>query len=227
MSIHQPSVSRMVNPVFPSPTSILGCGTHVSDPHPGLVPLSIPITGRRAALPVIVLLWLTASAIRLPAQEPAGGVPASATRLTDAQESRAQELEGRLKCPVCRTQSVRESTSFMALEMRTRIRELIAAGKSDREVLEYFVERYGDYILLEPRKRGFGISAYVLPLLAVLVGAALIVGWLSARRAPVTRAPAGGPGAPGSTRPARTAAPASLSPAENERVDRELKRYTA
>ena len=76
----------------------------------------------------------------------------------------------------------------MALEMRSKIRELIAAGRTDEQVLEYFVARYGDYILLEPRKRGFGWAAYALPLAAVLLGALLLVGVYGARRLP-RRAP--------------------------------------
>lgn len=140
----------------------------------------------------------------------------SARALTPEQEARAQRLEGRLKCPVCRTQSVRESTSFMALEMRSRIRELIAAGRSDREILRHFVDRYGDYILLEPRKEGFGLSAYLLPFLAVAAGGILLLLRMSrgARRvtAPEVVPPSPTPGASGSP--------------DLHRVDEELKRYT-
>lgn len=141
--------------------------------------------------------------------------------LTAAQEKRFERLESRLKCPVCRTQSVRESSSFMALEMRARIGELIAAGRTDDEILAYFVERYGDYILLEPRKEGFGLSAYVLPLLAVIVGGALLLVTIVRRRREPD--PAAGEGSePSEARSAR-----ALSPAERARVDEELKRYTA
>jgi len=136
--------------------------------------------------------------------------------LTDAQEARAQDLEGRLKCPVCRVQSVRESTSFMALEMRAKIRELIAAGRSDGEVLQFFVDRYGDYILLEPRKRGFGLAAYALPLLAVLAGVVLLL--LGARR--------GRQRASAARETTSSPAASALSPADRERVEEELKRYT-
>jgi cytochrome c-type biogenesis protein CcmH len=123
--------------------------------------------------------------------------------LDGAGEARASALEGRLKCPVCRTQSVRESPSFLAIEMRTRIREMIAEGRSDGEVLDWFAARYGDDILLEPRKRGFGLAAWILPVAALAAGAALL-----ARRAR-----------------GRTAPPAAveLTPEERDRVERELK----
>lgn len=157
-------------------------------------------------------------------------------RLSEAEESRARSLEGRLKCPVCRTQSVLESTSFMALEMRAKIRELIASGKSDREILDYFVDRYGDYILLEPRKAGFALSAYLLPALAVLGGCVFLL--LALRRAGSRRRGVDGAShgdgrasaqspKKDSAAPAETpAAPEILSPADSARVEEELKRYT-
>lgn len=138
--------------------------------------------------------------------------------LTEEQEERAQALEGRLKCPVCRVQSVRESGSFMALEMRTKIRQLIVEGRTDDEVLEWFVARYGDFILLEPRKRGFGLVAYVLPLAAVLVGATLLALRFRGRSSSSSRAPA--PASPDADGPAGT-----KSPTDDARVERELQRY--
>jgi cytochrome c-type biogenesis protein CcmH len=140
------------------------------------------------------------------------GPLATVPPLTEDQEGRAQKLEGRLKCPVCRTQSVRESTSFMALEMRAKIRELIRQGRSDDEVLAFFADRYGDYILLEPRKEGFGLAAYLLPMLAVLSAGVFLA--LAARR---RRAD--------SDRPRESDEP-PLGASVQERVDEELKRFS-
>ena len=118
-------------------------------------------------------------------------------------EARASALEGRLKCPVCRTQSVRESPSFLAIEMRTRIREMIAEGRGDGEILDWFAARYGDDILLEPRKRGFGLAAWILPVAGLAVGAALLARRVRGRTAPTP--------------------PVELTPEERARVERELK----
>jgi cytochrome c-type biogenesis protein CcmH len=153
-----------------------------------------------------------------------------APRLSDADEARARGLEGRLKCPVCRTQSVLESTSFMALEMRAKIRELIAAGRTDGEILDYFADRYGDYILLEPRKTGFALSAYLLPALAMLAGGAAIVTVLARRRSG-TRATSAEQSGREESGAARGEAPATgpeaqISPAERTRIEEELERYT-
>ncbi|MFN2432616.1 MAG: cytochrome c-type biogenesis protein CcmH [Gemmatimonadota bacterium] len=175
-----------------------------------------------ALIPAACVALLAAA----PAQGPGPLSPrADAPRLSAQQEARAQALEGRLKCPVCRVQSVRESTSFMALEMRAKVRELIAAGRSDDQILGYFVERYGDYILLEPQRRGFGIAAYALPLVAVLAGAFLL--GLRARRQRGTRAPEPrGETEPPPTRgPHDPALPEAVAPEETDRVESELRSY--
>jgi cytochrome c-type biogenesis protein CcmH len=178
------------------------------------------------------------TAVALPAVAPAPladihtpGQAADSTRpgphLSDADEGRARGLEARLKCPVCRTQSVLESTSFMALEMRAKIRELIAAGRSDGEILDYFSDRYGDYILLEPRKAGFALSAYLLPAVAVLgAGATLLAVLVRRRSVPVTAANEPETGASGPPIAGQVAADGPLSPADRARVEQELERYT-
>ncbi|HUP01477.1 MAG TPA: cytochrome c-type biogenesis protein CcmH [Gemmatimonadota bacterium] len=111
-----------------------------------------------------------------------GAVP-SALRsqpvLAPDQEARALALESELRCPVCRSQSIRQSRSFMAEDMKAKLRELIAAGRTDREIRDWFVERYGEWILLTPPRRGFNLAAF-LPLVVVVVGAAGVV--LLARR---------------------------------------------
>lgn len=116
----------------------------------------------------------------------AGGIEAAAANqlapipLTPEQEVRARTLAGEFKCPVCRSQSVRQSRSFMAEDMQRKIRELVAEGRSDDEIREYFVARYGQYILLTPPRSGFNLTAYFVPFLVVLIGGAGL--FLAARR---------------------------------------------
>ena len=95
--------------------------------------------------------------------------------LTPAQEELAEEIESTLKCPVCRSQSVRTSRSFMAEDMSRRIRRMVAEGRSKEDIREYFVARYGDYIVLAPRKEGFTWTVWLLPFALVLGGAVTIV----------------------------------------------------
>ena len=114
------------------------------------------------------------------ATEALSGTERPPVALTPAEEARARDIEGTLRCPVCRSQSIRQSRSFMAEDMKRRIRELIAEGRSDEEIRAFFVERYGTWILLEPPKSGFNLAAWLLPGAAVLVGAIGLV--LAARR---------------------------------------------
>jgi len=87
-------------------------------------------------------------------------------------EARVFELAGQLRCPVCTSESVAESSSPTSLEMREMIQEQIALGRSDAEVLAFFQDRYGDWILLEPPKRGLHLLIWILP---GVVGAAALV----------------------------------------------------
>lgn len=116
--------------------------------------------------------------------------------LTPAQEELAAEIESGLKCPVCRSQSVATSRSFMAADMSRRVRQMVAEGKSKEEIREYFVARYGDYIVLSPRKEGFAWVVWLLPFALVLGGAATIVG---VARHWKGRPPAAAPAPPSST----------------------------
>lgn len=119
----------------------------------------------RAALPAAVL-WSLAVTSTV-AQPP--------VVLTPEQEELVAEIESELKCPVCRSQSVRTSRSFMAEDMSRRVRQMVAEGKSKEEIRDYFVARYGDYIVLAPRKEGFAWTVWLLPFALVLGGAATIV----------------------------------------------------
>lgn len=111
-------------------------------------------------------------------------------------EAEARWLYGELRCPVCRGQSVAESNSAEAERMRGEIRDMLAAGKSRQEILDWYVSRYGAWILNRPPFGGLYALAWAAPALAL--GAA---GWLLARhlRRSSTgreRAPAAASGAP-------------------------------
>ena len=91
-------------------------------------------------------------------------------------EARTTALAASLRCPVCQGLSIQDSPSELAQQMRSLIREQVASGKTDADVRDYFLSKYGEFILLEPRARGFNLLAYLLPV-AVLVTGALVVGW--------------------------------------------------
>ena len=84
------------------------------------------------------------------------------------------ELEGEVMCPVCGT-TLDQSTAPAALQIKRVIAERIAAGDSKSEIEDRLVAEYGEAILAAPRRKGFGLLAWWVPLVGV-VGAAAIVG---------------------------------------------------
>jgi cytochrome c-type biogenesis protein CcmH len=89
-------------------------------------------------------------------------------------EDRVREIASELRCVVCQNLSVADSPSDLAKEMRNLVRELVQQGKSPKEIQDYFVSRYGEFVLLSPPKRGFNILVWVLPFLAIGVGAGVV-----------------------------------------------------
>jgi cytochrome c-type biogenesis protein CcmH len=92
-----------------------------------------------------------------------------------AQEARAIRLSSELQCPVCQGQSINASPAPMAQQMKDLIRTQVAEGYSDEQVREYFVSKYGEWILLNPKAAGFNLLVYILPVLALLGGAGFVV----------------------------------------------------
>src|SRR3972149_794906 len=94
--------------------------------------------------------------------------PAAAAGGEDIEEQLRAIASG-LRCPVCQNLSVADSTSELALEMRALIRDQLRAGKRPDEIRAYFVSKYGEWILLSPTPRGFGLLVWVLPGLGAVV----------------------------------------------------------
>ncbi len=99
--------------------------------------------------------------------------PAQADVATeDPLERQTLDIAKDLRCAVCQNQPVSESNADLARDMRVIIREQLKQGKSREEIVQYFVDRYGDYVLMNPPKHGSGFLLWVLPLAAfgVLAG---------------------------------------------------------
>ena len=67
-----------------------------------------------------------------------------------ARQARYERLSRELRCLVCRSETIADSNAQLATDLRRQVRELIAAGKSDEEILQYMTDRYGDYVLYKP-----------------------------------------------------------------------------
>ena len=102
-----------------------------------------------------------------------------ATAVTDL-ERRTSAVASGLRCPVCQGVSVEDSPTELARQMRATVRDQLAAGRSPDQVRQYFVDRYGEWILLQPKASGFNLVVYLLPWLMVLAGLTVIV--LAVRR---------------------------------------------
>ena len=104
-------------------------------------------------------------------------------------EDRVREIASELRCVVCQNLSVADSPSELAKEMRNLVRELVQQGKTPEEIKAYFQSRYGDFVLLEPPKRGFNLVVWGLPFVALAVGACgvyLVAKRWTKRREPTT-----------------------------------------
>jgi len=104
-----------------------------------------------------------------------------------ALEARARVISAQLRCLVCQNQSIDDSEAPLAKDLRTLVREQITAGKSDEQVLDYVVERYGQYVLLKPRFEPETLILWGTPFAVLLIaGAAMILRRKRADVAPET-----------------------------------------
>lgn len=94
-----------------------------------------------------------------------------------AEEDLLQEqtwaIAGKLACPVCAGQSVKDSGAELAVQMRAAIAEQLRRGRSEAEVIEFMVERYGEEILLDPPKSGTQLWVWIGPVAIVAAGLAI------------------------------------------------------
>jgi cytochrome c-type biogenesis protein CcmH len=88
-------------------------------------------------------------------------------------EARAEHIGRELRCPVCKTESIEESDADFTKDLRRVVRERVAAGDSDRQVLDFMHARYGDFILLQPPFRPYTLALWLAPPAILLLGAAI------------------------------------------------------
>lgn len=97
---------------------------------------------------------------------------------------RVEHLASRLKCPVCESESIADSPSALARDLKDLIAERVEQGWTDREILAFFVATYGEQVLLDPPGGARTAALWVLPVLAVGIGLVVIAGRRS--RTPTT-----------------------------------------
>jgi len=115
--------------------------------------------------------WVAACAADMPLRDP-----------DSATGKRAAALGAELRCLVCQNQTIEESNAELAVDLRRRIDEQIAAGRSDAEIREYMVARYGDFVLYRPPVKASTVLLWIGPALLLLCGFLMLRRVLRARR---------------------------------------------
>ncbi|MFY0989150.1 cytochrome c-type biogenesis protein [Halomonas sp. C05BenzN] len=126
------------------------------------------------SLPLLLGLLLVAGAVRAAA---IGEPPAFPT---PAQQQQYQTLTRELRCTVCQSETIHESNAALAADMRRRVREMTLAGRSEEEIIDFMVQRYGDYVRYRPALQANTALLWASPALLLLGG--LVLWWRIVRR---------------------------------------------
>ena len=89
-------------------------------------------------------------------------------------EKRFQELAYELRCPKCQNQNLADSNAEIAKDLRAKIQQMLEADKTNSEIIDYMVERYGDFVLYEPRVKPQTYLLWYGPVLLILLGLVVI-----------------------------------------------------
>ena len=107
------------------------------------------------AIVFAAVFWLSVAAL--------GCVAVGGGRGAPEIERRASELNKTIMCPLCPGESIDQSQNPLSIQMRAAVSEKLAEGWTDDQIREFFVERYGPSVLLEPPTEGFGLAAWIVP----------------------------------------------------------------
>jgi len=116
---------------------------------------------------------------------------------------REVELAKQLRCLVCQNETIADSRAGLAVDLRNKLREQMAAGKSDAEIIAFMTERYGDFVLYRPPLKATTVLLWVGPFLLLALG--ILIGWRVVRAR------------------TRAARPEPMSAADRERAERLLR----
>jgi cytochrome c-type biogenesis protein CcmH len=112
----------------------------------------------------LVALLLAAAALAASAKD------ALPTEQDPVAARRAVQLSEQLRCLVCQNQSIAESNADLAVDLRRQINEQIAAGRSDGEIVDFMVQRYGDFVLYRPPFKAATLLLWLGPALLLIAG---------------------------------------------------------
>jgi cytochrome c-type biogenesis protein CcmH len=115
---------------------------------------------------LILMTWLPATGLAIDAelafQDP-------------ALQARYEEINAGLRCLVCQNQTIADSSASLAIDLRSQVKEMITAGKTNREILDYMVERYGNFVRFKPPVNNETVFLWAAPAVMVLGGLLIAV----------------------------------------------------
>jgi|TARA_B110000263_G_scaffold214130_1_gene198451 cytochrome c-type biogenesis protein CcmH len=103
----------------------------------------------------------------------------------ESNEEIAQRIDRSLMCPICPAETLDQSQSELAKQMKAVIRGKVSEGKTDEEIINYFVERYGEEVLSSPPKSGSNLFAWITPVI-ILIVITLIISFKLVKKSIVT-----------------------------------------
>jgi len=113
--------------------------------------------------------------IKVPDAAQIVGQPQSTPLSGPQLERRTMEISAELRCPVCQGLAIGDSPSIMAANMKAQVRELLARGYTEAQILSYFEKSYGQFVLLKPKFQGVNALVWILPILVLAIGFVLVV----------------------------------------------------
>lgn len=105
-------------------------------------------------------------------------------------EKRVMDLSAHLRCLVCQNQTIADSNAELAVDLKNQVREKLRQGQSEQEILDYMVNRYGEFVLFSPLVKSTTWLLWFGPLLLLIVGLGVLFVVLRQRRKMMQRAPA-------------------------------------
>lgn len=115
-----------------------------------------------------------AGQLQVPDAQQFVGNPKGTPLAGDPLYQRTHEVAALLRCPVCQGLSVADSPSEMAVNMKGQVRELLARGYTEEQILQYFERSYGQFVLLKPKFEGVNALVWMIPIAALLIGIAVV-----------------------------------------------------
>ncbi|NHO32671.1 cytochrome c-type biogenesis protein [Acetobacter fallax] len=131
---------------------------------------------RRVLLPLLVVVSIGGPVVALAVDDPSEMLP------DPKQEARAEAIGAQLRCLVCQNESIEDSSAGLARDLRKVVREHVSAGESNRQVIDWMVARYGNFIRLSPPVTIATLLLWGMPVLALVTG--LVAALLVFRRRP-------------------------------------------